>query len=189
MRCINSEASAILARRGASRNHASRELFRRSILGLDACTSGGAWTPNRRFICSRSASRLEKMLFAKSHEWFRVADDKKSVTIGVSDFAQKELGKIVYVDMPEPGHHVPASDSVAAIECGDGKAVGEVYTPADCDVEEVNEQLTEEPGIINADCYGNGWIVKAKFADEFDGADLMDEAAYLKYLETCESHH
>ena len=82
------------------------------------------------------------------------------MTIGVSDFAQNELGKIVYVDMPDPPHPVPANESVAAIECGDGKAVGEVYTPQECEIAEVNQSLVEEPAIINEDCYGKGWIVK-----------------------------
>eukprot|EP00392_Amoebophrya_sp_AT5.2_P005721 g5731.t1 len=91
--------------------------------------------------------------------------------------------------MPDPPHHVPANESVAAIECGDGKAVGEVYTPQECEIAEVNQSLVEEPAIINEDCYGKGWIVKVKLAEDFAQGKLMTEEEYLKYLETCETHH
>lgn len=142
----------------------------------------------RRHLCSASRI-LRSIYFADTHEWIKVSDDKMSATMGVSDFAQKELGSIVYVDMPDPPHEVEASDSVAAIECGDGKAVGEVYTPQDCEITEINESLTSDPSIINKDPYGDGWIVKVNFKAEFAQGKLMEKEAYEKYLETCEKHH
>jgi len=143
----------------------------------------------RRFLATGAVRLNHPLYFAESHEWYKVDADNRTCTIGVSDFAQKELGSIVYVDMPDPPMDVAKSDSVAAIECGDGKAVGEVYTPQDCEITEVNSALVDDPSIINADPYGKGWIVKVKFGEDFDPSSLMDKDKYEKYLETCERHH
>lgn len=157
---------------------------------VPACVNTQLTTPTlKRHLSVSPALSAAKTYFAESHEWIKVEEDNRTATFGVTDFAQKELGSIVYVDMPEPPHSVPANDSVAAIECGDGKAVGEVYTPQECEITDVNSALESDPGIINKDCFGDGWIVKVKFAEDFVKGKMMEEADYEKYLETCERHH
>ena len=131
-------------------------------------------------------------LFTKSHEWVRFdsAADAKKVTIGVSDFAQKELGDIVFIDFQGVGDEIDKGDSVCAIECGDGKAVGEVYAPQNCEVTAVNETLPDEPAIVNQDCEGKGWLVEVECKDPFAPSnDLMERGDYEKFLETVEKHH
>ena len=80
---------------------------------------------------------------------------------------------------------------VCAIECGDGKAVGEVYAPATCEIVKVNDALEEDPSLVNQSPYDDGWLVKVKFTEAVnkESLGLLDEDEYEKFLETCESHH
>ncbi len=116
--------------------------------------------------------------YSSEHEWVSPAVDGV-VTLGISDFAQSELGDVVYVDLPEVGNTYAAGDSIAAVESV--KAASEVYTPVSGEIVEVNEALDAEPGIVNSDACGEGWICKIKLSEpgELDG--LMDAAAYEEF--------
>ena len=113
--------------------------------------------------------------YSKSHEWVRIEGDV--ATVGITEHAQKELGEIVYLELPEVGHVV---ESV--------KAVSELFTPVAGEVTEVNTQAVEDPAAINEDSYGDGWLVKLKLSTD-DVADLMNAQAYEQYVkEESEAH-
>lgn len=113
--------------------------------------------------------------YSSEHEWVSPAVDGV-VTLGITDFAQSELGDVVYVDLPEVGNTYAAGDSVAAVESV--KAASEVYTPVSGEIVEVNETLDGEPGTVNTDASGEGWICKIKLSDPAELDGLMDAAAY-----------
>ncbi len=116
--------------------------------------------------------------YSAEHEWISPAADG-IVTLGITDFAQSELGDVVYVDLPEVGNTYAAGDAIGAVESV--KAASDVYTPVSGEVVEVNEELGNEPGTVNKDAFGAGWICKIKLSapDEMDG--LMDAAAYSEF--------
>ncbi len=116
--------------------------------------------------------------YSSEHEWVSPAVDGV-VTLGITDFAQSELGDVVYVDLPEVGTTVAAGDNVAAVESV--KAASDIFSPVSGEVVEVNEALDAEPGAVNTDAFGNGWICKVKLSapGELDG--LMDAAAYAEF--------
>ena len=118
------------------------------------------------------------MKFTEEHEWLRVEDDL--VVIGITDFAQSQLGDIVFVDLPEVGAEVAKDDELAVIESV--KAASEALAPIDGEVVEINELLAEEPSTVNEDATGKGWFVKMKASDLSQLDDLMDEAAYKKFI-------
>merc|ERR1719273_2504697 len=107
--------------------------------------------------------------FTKSHEWLKVEGDV--ATMGISDFAQGQLGEVVYCDLPDEGATFSAKDTLCTLESV--KAVGEVV--------EVNEKLGEEPAMVNSSAETDGWLVKFKVKGNLDG--LMDRAAYDKHVE------
>jgi glycine cleavage system H protein len=116
--------------------------------------------------------------FTKDHEWVRIEGD--TVTVGITDYAQEQLGDVVYVELPDVGKAVKAGDEAAVVESV--KAASEVYAPVSGEVVEVNEALADAPAGVNEDATGAGWFVKLKLADagELDG--LMSEDAYKTYL-------
>jgi len=114
--------------------------------------------------------------FSETHEW--VKTEGSIATMGISDFAQGALGEVVYVDLPDVGATFSAKDTIVTLESV--KAVGEVYAPADCEVVEVNEALSDEPALVNGESMAGGWLVKLKLSSE---PSLMDEAAYEKHVE------
>lgn len=116
--------------------------------------------------------------YSSEHEWVSPVVDGV-VTLGISDFAQSELGDVVYVDLPAVGDTFAAGDSIAAVESV--KAASEVYTPVSGEIVEVNEALDAEPGTVNSDACGEGWICKIKLSapSELDG--LMDASAYEEF--------
>ena len=114
------------------------------------------------------------MLFAKSHEWVDMIDDT-TATIGISDFAQSELGGLVFVNLPEVGDEVEAGEVFADVESV--KAVSDIYSP----VAEINEELLDAPEKINEDAYG-AWFIKVENISE-QADDLMDEDAYKAYCD------
>ncbi|HEX9703305.1 MAG TPA: glycine cleavage system protein GcvH [Rhodospirillales bacterium] len=116
--------------------------------------------------------------FTKEHEWIEVDGD--TATVGISDYAQKQLGEIVFVELPEAGKKLAKGDEAAVIESV--KAASEVYTPASGQVTEVNAALGDEPGKVNADAAGAGWLFKMTLADAGELNDLMDAAAYADYV-------
>jgi len=117
-------------------------------------------------------------LYSKEHEWVRVEDD--ICVIGITEFAQKELGEVVFVELPEPGQTFEAHDEVGTIESV--KAVAEVYTPVSGEVVEINEDVVDDPAILNDDPHGDGWLVKAKLADKTELDSLMSAEDYQQYV-------
>jgi glycine cleavage system H protein len=118
-------------------------------------------------------------LYTKSHEWLTV--DGKSVTVGITDFAQSQLGDVVFLELPKPGRKLDAGESFGVVESV--KAASDLYSPVSGRVAAVNEQLAAKPELINSDPYGEGWILKLELAGDLP-ADLMDEAAYKKSTES-----
>lgn len=120
------------------------------------------------------------LLYTNDHEWVRREDDG-TVTIGVTDHAQAALGDLVYVELPEVGQDVNSGGDMAVVESV--KAASDVYSPIDGTVTAVNEELADDPERINADPYGNGWIVKLQPCDAVDESALMTPDAYQELLD------
>ncbi|HEX4441671.1 MAG TPA: glycine cleavage system protein GcvH [Thermoanaerobaculia bacterium] len=116
--------------------------------------------------------------YTSSHEWVRV--DGEVGTIGITDHAQKQLGEIVYLELPEVGHVYNANEEFGTVESV--KAVSELFTPVAGEVVEVNKGAVGEPGIINDDPFGDGWLVKLKLSSDEDVASLMSAEDYEKYV-------
>jgi len=116
--------------------------------------------------------------YSKSHEWVKLDGDV--ATVGITDHAQKELGEVVFVDMPDVGEIFDAGEEIGTIESV--KAVSEIFVPVAGEVLEVNKVLTDEPGAINEDPHGDGWIVKVKVSSDIE-KDLLSAAEYEKFIE------
>lgn len=116
----------------------------------------------------------ENYKYTKDHEWVSVEGD--TGTIGITDYAQKELGDIVFVELPEVGQELKAGEAMGNIESV--KAVSELFSPVTGTVLEVNEALEDRAEIVNQDPHGTGWIVKIRLADPGELNELMDAAAY-----------
>ncbi|MEM8590218.1 MAG: glycine cleavage system protein GcvH [Pseudomonadota bacterium] len=117
--------------------------------------------------------------FTEDHEWVRV--DGEIGTVGISDYAQEQLGDVVFVELPDIGKTIAKGDEAAVVESV--KAASEVYAPVEGEVAAVNEALNDNPGLINSDAQGDGWFLKIKLADASQLETLMDEAAYKTYVE------
>lgn len=117
--------------------------------------------------------------YTREHEWVRVEDD--TCVLGITDFAQKQLGEVVYVDLPEVGHVFDSGDEIGTIESV--KAVAEVYTPVAGEILETNETLKDDPQSINEDPHGDGWLVKIKYSSASDFDQLMNAAQYEAYAQ------
>lgn len=120
----------------------------------------------------------EDLKYDREHEWVRVSGD--TATIGISDFAQDQLGEVVYVDLPSVGDTVSAGDSFGEIESV--KSVSELFSPVSGEIVEVNGALDGAPETVNEDAYGAGWIIKVKLSDVAQVDAMMDAAAYEAYL-------
>ena len=117
--------------------------------------------------------------YTKEHEWIRIDGD--IATIGISEYAQEQLGEIVFVELPEAGTLLEKGSEAAVIESV--KAASEVYAPASGEVTESNLNLDAVPGKVNADATGEGWLYKMKITDAGELDDLMDEDEYKGYVE------
>ncbi|HKA33568.1 MAG TPA: glycine cleavage system protein GcvH [Candidatus Binatia bacterium] len=117
--------------------------------------------------------------YSKEHEWVLVED--KVAIIGITEFAQHELGDVVYVELPEVGEKVVKDDPFGAVESV--KAVSDVFAPVSGAVVEVNDVLPENPETINDDPYGDGWMIKVEMTDMDDLKDLMSAEEYAEYIE------
>jgi glycine cleavage system H protein len=118
------------------------------------------------------------LLYAKTHEWVRVENEGggKVATIGISAFALEALTDVTYVELPKVGRHLKAGESFGEIESV--KAVSDLYSPVDGEVIAVHEGLSDKLETLNADPYGEGWMVRVRIGDETSLASLLDQAAY-----------
>jgi len=121
-----------------------------------------------------------ELKYTRTHEWARHNDDG-SVTVGITDNAQDQLGDMVYIEVPEVGQSVRAQEACAVVESV--KAASDVYSPISGEVVEVNETLADTPETVNQDAYGAGWLFRVQPADAGDLDALMDGDAYAGFLE------
>ena len=117
---------------------------------------------------------MSTLRYTQDHEWIRVEGD--TAVIGITDFAQKQLGDVVFVELPEVGRKLAAGDAFGTVESV--KAASEVFAPVAGEVVEANQDLVGEPELVNSDPTGDGWFIKVKLADAGAVASLMDQAAY-----------
>jgi glycine cleavage system H protein len=123
---------------------------------------------------------MSELKFTEDHEWVRVEDDG-TATIGITDYAQQQLGDLVFVQLPEVGQEFDAGADAAAIESV--KSASDLKLAVGGKVLEVNEALADEPGKVNEDPLGAGWFFKIQVSDPAPLAGLMDEAAYAEHVE------
>ena len=117
--------------------------------------------------------------YTKTHEW--VVVDGKHATIGITDFAQSQLGDVVFLELPAPGRKLGVRETFGVVESV--KAASDLYAPVAGRITEVNEKLSSKPELINSDPYGDGWILKLELAGDLP-KDVMDEAAYKQFTES-----
>ncbi len=117
-------------------------------------------------------------LYTEEHEWVRVEDDV--CVLGITQFAQHELGEVVFVELPEAGQVFDAHDEIGTIESV--KAVAEVYTPVAGEIVEINDAVVEDPELVNDDPQGDGWLVKIRFSSSADLKSLMNAEAYEAFV-------
>jgi len=122
---------------------------------------------------------MSTLRFTKDHEWVRLDGDL--AVVGITDYAQSQLGDVVYVELPEIGRRVEQGKEAAVVESV--KAASEVYAPVSGEVAEVNEALAADPAMVNADAMGDGWFLKVRLDDPKQLDGLMDEAAYKRLVE------
>lgn len=116
--------------------------------------------------------------YTKDHEWIKVEGDK--ATVGITDYAQGELGDVVYVELPEEGAEVSMNETFGSIEAV--KAVADLFSPVSGEVIEINESIQDEPEKVNQDAYGAGWMVKITLSNPDELSQLMDATAYEKHI-------
>ena len=121
---------------------------------------------------------MTKLYFTEDHEWLRV--EGGVATVGITDYAQEQLGDLVFVDLPEAGRKLAKGDVAVVVESV--KAASDVYAPADGEIVEANGALTADPALVNSSATGEGWLWKMKLTDEGQLAGLMDEAGYKAHI-------
>ncbi len=121
---------------------------------------------------------MSDLKFTEDHEWIKIDGDIG--TVGITDYAQEQLGDVVFVEVPEVGKDLTKGDEAAVVESV--KAASEVYAPLDGQVTEVNEALADEPSLVNSAAMADGWFYKLKLADLGQLEGLMDEAAYKEFV-------
>jgi len=118
--------------------------------------------------------------FTKEHEWIRVEGD--TATVGITDFAQAQLGDVVFVEVPEAGRQVTKGGEAAVVESV--KAASDVYAPVSGEVVEGNQALVDDPALVNSDPEGEGWFFKLRLSDQSELEGLMDADAYKSFCES-----
>jgi glycine cleavage system H protein len=126
------------------------------------------------------ANTPEDNRYARSHEYVHIEGDV--ATIGITDYAQKELGDVVFVELPQVGSQLEMGDELGSIESV--KAVSELFSPIGGEVVEVNEALADKPELVNTDPYGDGWMIRIKVADATEADELMGAEEYEEYVQT-----
>ena len=120
----------------------------------------------------------EDLLYTDQHQWISVEDGV--ATVGITDYAQESLGKIEFVELPEAGTVLAQADEAGAVESS--KAAANIYAPIAGTVVEANPDLEDAPGLVNADCYGDGWLFKIEVRDDDELAELMTAEQYRQML-------
>jgi glycine cleavage system H protein len=120
--------------------------------------------------------------YSESHEWIKIEGD--TATVGITDFAQKQLGDVVYVELPQIGTSLDFHQSFGVVESV--KAVSDIYSPLTGEVTAVNEELNDSPELVNEDPHDRGWIVRIKIKDEGELQKLMSASDYERLLQTQE---
>ena len=120
------------------------------------------------------AKILEGLRYSESHEYVKIEGD--CAVVGITDFAQEQLGNVVYVDVPEVGDEVTAGETFGAVESA--KAASDLVCPVSGEVVEVNEALEDEPELVNKDAFGEGWIIKVKLTNPEEVEQLLDAKGY-----------
>ncbi|HCU90732.1 MAG TPA: glycine cleavage system protein GcvH [Gammaproteobacteria bacterium] len=123
---------------------------------------------------------MSAIKFTVDHEWLLI--EGSSATVGISDYAQEQLGDVVYVELPEIGQRFSRGDNVGVVESV--KAVGEIYMPISGAIEVINDRLVDEPELVNSEPTTGGWLFKITLDDQSDVSGLMDEPAYLEFIAT-----
>jgi glycine cleavage system H protein len=126
----------------------------------------------------------QEFLYSKEHEWIRV--DESIGTIGITDYAQKELGDIVFVELHKPGEQVTANESLGTVESV--KAVSDIYAPVTGEVTAVNEKLQNNPEMLNADPHGEAWLIRVRLADRREIEKLMTADEYEAHIKQEKAH-
>ena len=121
---------------------------------------------------------MAEIRFSKEHEWIRMEGD--TGTVGITDYAQSQLGDVVFVEVPEVGKKVAKGSQAAVVESV--KAASEVYAPVSGEVTAGNTALADNPGLVNSSAMGDGWFFKLKLSNKAELGELMDEAAYKAYV-------
>lgn len=121
---------------------------------------------------------MAEVKFSEEHEWISV--DGEVGTVGITPYAQEQLGDVVFVDVPAAGRKIAKGESVAVVESV--KAASDIYSPVSGEVVEANAALADTPGDVNTEPMGKGWFFKVKLADKGELAGLMDEAAYDAFV-------
>jgi glycine cleavage system H protein len=121
---------------------------------------------------------IEHYLYTKEHEWVDI--DGKSATVGITEYAQSALGDITFVELPGVGDEVEQFERLTSLESV--KSASDIFSPVSGKIAEVNEELTEDPGLINRDCYEKGWIARIKIADADETSNLLTADEYRNYL-------
>ena len=121
---------------------------------------------------------MSETKYSQDHEWIRIEGDEG--VVGITNYAQEQLGDVVHVDLPDVGASLSKGDEAAVIDSV--KAASEVYAPLDGEVTAVNEGLEDDPGKVNSDAEGEGWFLRMKLADKSQLDGLMDRAAYDDYV-------
>lgn len=116
--------------------------------------------------------------FTEDHEWIRVEGDV--ATVGITGYAQEQLGDLVFVELPETGKALSKGDTAVVVESV--KAASDVYAPVDGEIIDANQALNDEPGLVNSDATGKGWLWKMKLSDKSQLDGLMDEAGYEAHI-------
>jgi glycine cleavage system H protein len=129
-------------------------------------------------------STPEDNRYAKSHEYVHLEGDV--ATIGITDYAQKELGDVVFVELPQPASVLDAADELGSIESV--KAVSELFSPVSGEVVEINEALADNPALVNTDPYGDGWMVRIRLSDPTEVDELMTAEEYEEFIEKESAH-
>ncbi|MEX0406878.1 glycine cleavage system protein GcvH [Aquibium sp. LZ166] len=121
---------------------------------------------------------MAKTYFTEDHEWIRLDGD--IATVGITDYAQEQLGDLVFVDLPEKGKELAKGDTAVVVESV--KAASDVYAPCDGEITDVNEALSSEPALVNSAAKGDGWLWKMRLTDPSQLDGLMDADAYAKHV-------